>query len=40
MFAQGNDNSIFKPKPKNHLVDNNMLVIGLYHRVHGQFFNL
>ena len=32
MFAQGNDNPIFKSKPETHLVDNNMLVIG-----HGQF---
>ena len=40
MFAQGNDNPIFKTKPETHLVDNNMLVIGLYHRVHGQFLQL
>ena len=29
MFAQGNDNPIFEPNPETHLVDNNMLVIGL-----------
>ena len=43
IFAKGNDNNIFKPKPKNHSVDNNMLVISLHHnghKVHGQFFNL
>ena len=40
MFAKGNDNPIFKPKPKNNFFDNNMLVIGLHHKVHGQFFNL
>ena len=40
MFAKGNDNPIIKPKTKNHSVDNNMLVIELHHKVHGQFFNL
>ena len=34
VFANGNDNPIFKPKPKNHSVDNNMF------QVHRKFFNL
>ena len=40
VFAKGNDNPIFKPKPNNYSVDNNMFVIDLHHKVHGEFFNL